>query len=100
MRVLEKSPTIRPELGAALVLAQGASCATGRQETRQQSGSDLHANHKGRRQRLHGPGAGYQVFEKTRVEGRVRFRRGQDGKVDALIDRRNIEDVVWKEVQP
>ncbi len=30
------------------------------------------------------------------VEGRLLFRRSSDGKVDALIDRRNNEDVVWK----
>ena len=27
------------------------------------------------------------------------FRRGEKGQVDALIDRRNNEDVVWKKVQ-
>jgi hypothetical protein len=33
------------------------------------------------------------------VEGRILFRRADNGKVDALIDRRNNEDVVWKRVK-
>ena len=32
------------------------------------------------------------------VEGRILFRFGVDGKVDALIDRRNNEDVIWKKI--
>jgi hypothetical protein len=32
------------------------------------------------------------------VEGRRLFHFGPDGKVDAMIDRRNDEDVVWKKV--
>ena len=38
------------------------------------------------------------LFFRKGVEGRVLFRLGADGKVDALIDRRNNEDVVWKKV--
>ena len=43
------------------------------------------------------------IFFRKGVEGRILFRRagkaGQGaGKVDALIDRRNNEDVVWKKV--
>jgi hypothetical protein len=30
------------------------------------------------------------------VEGRILFRLGSDGKIDALIDRRNNEDIIWK----
>jgi hypothetical protein len=36
------------------------------------------------------------VFFRKGVEGRIVFRRGDQGGVDALIDRRNNEDVVWK----
>lgn len=39
------------------------------------------------------------IFFRKGVEGRILFRRGQQGKVDTLIDRRNNEDVVWKKVQ-
>ena len=36
------------------------------------------------------------LFFRPGVEGRRLFRRNDNGKVDALIDRRNNEDVVWK----
>lgn len=39
------------------------------------------------------------IFFTRGVEGRQLFRRGMDGKVDALIQRRNNEDVVWKKVR-
>jgi len=35
------------------------------------------------------------LFFRKGVEGRILFRYDKDGKVDALIDRRNNEDVVW-----
>jgi ketosteroid isomerase-like protein len=38
------------------------------------------------------------IFFRKGVEGRLLFRHADDGKVDALIDRRNNEDVVWKKV--
>ncbi len=39
------------------------------------------------------------VFFRKGVEGRIVFRHGDNGKVDALIDRRNNEDVVWRKVK-
>lgn len=36
------------------------------------------------------------IFFRKGVEGRTLFRRGADGKVDTLIDRRNNEDIAWK----
>jgi hypothetical protein len=39
------------------------------------------------------------IFFRRGIEGRRLFRYGADGKVDALIDRRNNEDVVWKKVR-
>jgi ketosteroid isomerase-like protein len=38
------------------------------------------------------------IFFRKGVEGRTLFRRAANGKVQALIDRRNNEDVVWKKV--
>jgi len=35
------------------------------------------------------------LFFRKGVEGRILFRRTASGKVDALIDRRNNEDVLW-----
>ena len=36
------------------------------------------------------------LFFRKGVEGRILFRHDANGKVDALIDRRNNEDVVWR----
>jgi Domain of unknown function (DUF4440)/Domain of unknown function (DUF3471) len=38
------------------------------------------------------------LFFRPGVEGRRLFRRNDSGKVDALIDRRNNEDVVWNKL--
>jgi hypothetical protein len=39
------------------------------------------------------------IFFRKGIEGRILFRYDAGGKVDALIDRRNNEDVVWKKVK-
>ena len=39
------------------------------------------------------------LFFRKGVEGRILFRHDANGKVDALIDRRNNEDVIWKRVR-
>lgn len=44
------------------------------------------------------PEAG-DIFFRKKVEGRILFRFAADGKVDALIDRRNNEDVIWKKIK-
>jgi Domain of unknown function (DUF4440)/Domain of unknown function (DUF3471) len=36
------------------------------------------------------------IFFRKGVEGRILFRTDDSGKVDALIDRRNNEDVIWR----
>jgi hypothetical protein len=36
------------------------------------------------------------IFFRKGVEGRILFRSDEEGRVDALIDRRNNEDVVWR----
>ena len=38
------------------------------------------------------------IFFRKGVEGRFLFRFGDNAKVDALIDRRNNEDLVWKKM--
>ena len=38
------------------------------------------------------------LFFRRGVEGRRLFRLGADGRVEAMIDRRNNEDVVWKKI--
>ena len=39
------------------------------------------------------------LFFRQGVEGRILFRFGADGKIEALIDRRNNEDVIWKRIR-
>jgi hypothetical protein len=39
------------------------------------------------------------IFFRPGVEGRRLFRRDERGNVDALIDRRDNEDVVWRKTQ-
>jgi hypothetical protein len=38
------------------------------------------------------------LFFRPGVEGRRLFRRGANGSIDALIDRRNNQDVVWRKL--
>ena len=38
------------------------------------------------------------LFFRPGIEGRILFHRDPSGKVDALYDRRNNEDVVWKKI--
>jgi hypothetical protein len=40
-----------------------------------------------------------ELFFRTGVEGRILFRFAATGKVDALIDRRNNEDVIWRKTK-
>jgi len=39
------------------------------------------------------------IFFRKGVEGRRLFRRDHTGNVDALIDRRNNEDILWKKIR-
>ncbi len=40
-----------------------------------------------------------EIFFRKGVEGRILFRCEATGKVDALIDRRNNEDVIWRKTK-
>jgi hypothetical protein len=40
-----------------------------------------------------------EIFFRKGVEGRILFRYATTGKVDALIDRRNNEDVIWRKTK-
>src|SRR5215475_8394384 len=59
-------------------------------------GENLYVEHKGKREQLLPEGS--EIFFRKGVEGRILFRYAENGKVDALIDRRNNEDVVWKKL--
>ena len=39
-----------------------------------------------------------EIFFRKGVEGRILFRYADNGRVNALIDRRNNEDVIWRKL--
>jgi Domain of unknown function (DUF4440) len=55
---------------------------------------NLYVERNGKREQLLPEGC--EIFFRKGVEGRILFRYADSGKVDALIDRRNNEDVVWR----
>jgi hypothetical protein len=57
-------------------------------------GENLYVERNGKREQLLPEGC--EIFFRKGVEGRILFRYANNGKVDALIDRRNNEDVVWR----
>jgi Domain of unknown function (DUF4440) len=57
-------------------------------------GENLYIERNGKREQLFPEGC--EIFFRKGVEGRILFRYADHGKVDALIDRRNNEDVVWR----
>jgi hypothetical protein len=59
-------------------------------------GENLYVERNGKREELLPEGS--EIFFRKGVEGRILFRYADSGKVDALIDRRNNEDVVWRRV--
>ena len=59
-------------------------------------GEDLYVERNGKREQLLPEGR--EIFFRRGIEGRILFRYTDNGKVDALIDRRNNEDVVWRRV--
>jgi hypothetical protein len=61
-------------------------------------GQDLYSQRSGRARELLVPEAP-DIFFRKGVEGRRLFRRNDRDKVDALIDRRNNEDVVWRKIK-
>ena len=60
--------------------------------------TNLYSQEAGKSKELLIPEAG-DIFFRKGIEGRRVFRRDDHGKVDALIIRRNNEDVVWKKIR-
>lgn len=77
-----------PEFSGVYELAEG--------QTRKVfvEGENLFVERKEKREQLFPESA--DIFFRKGVEGRILFRLGSDGKIDALIDRRNNEDIIWK----
>lgn len=61
-------------------------------------GGELFAQRSGRSKELLITEAA-DIFFRAGVEGRRLFRRDDHGRVDALIDRRNNEDILWKKIK-
>jgi hypothetical protein len=57
-------------------------------------GDNLVVEGNGKRETLLPEGS--EIFFRKGVEGRILFRADNSGKIDALIDRRNNEDIVWR----
>jgi Domain of unknown function (DUF4440)/Domain of unknown function (DUF3471) len=68
--------------------------APGQIRTVLSEGDNLFVERNGKKEQLL-PEASALFFRKG-VEGRILFRYDNNGKVDALIDRRNNEDVIWR----
>jgi hypothetical protein len=58
------------------------------------NGDKLFVERKGKKEQLFPETS--EIFFRKGVEGRILFRYDAAGKVDALIDRRNNEDVIWR----
>jgi hypothetical protein len=80
-----------PEYSGTYELAPGNTL------TVSSDGTDLYEQKLAKPKQLLIPEAG-DIFFRKGVEGRWLFRRGEDGKVDAVIDRRNNEDILWKKI--
>ncbi|HEU5312562.1 MAG TPA: DUF4440 domain-containing protein [Candidatus Udaeobacter sp.] len=59
-------------------------------------GGNLYVERNGKREQLLPEGC--EIFFRKGIEGRILFRYADKGTVDALVDRRNNEDVIWRRV--
>ncbi len=71
--------------------------AAGQTRTVTAEKDSLFVERKGKREELF-PESG-DIFFRKGVEGRILFRADASGKIDALIDRRNNEDVIWRKTK-
>jgi hypothetical protein len=71
--------------------------APGQARTVSREGDKLFVERNGKRDELLPESC--DIFFRKGVEGRILFRYNNDDKVDALIDRRNNEDVIWRKVK-
>lgn len=70
--------------------------APGQRRAVSAEGDSLFVERKGKKDQLFPETAG--LFFRKGIEGRILFRYDKNEKVDALIDRRNNEDVIWRKV--
>jgi hypothetical protein len=70
--------------------------AAGQTRTVIAGGNSLFVERNGKKDQLFPETA--ELFFRKGIEGRILFRYDKNGKIDALIDRRNNEDVVWRKI--
>ena len=70
--------------------------APGQTRTVSSEAGNLSIERNGKREQLLPEGC--EIFFRKGVEGRILFHHADNGKVDALIDRRNNEDVLWRKI--
>src|SRR6266568_3469887 len=68
--------------------------APGQTRTVVAAGDSLFVERNGKKEQLFPETS--ELFFRKGIEGRILFRYDKDRKVDALIDRRNNEDVIWR----
>jgi hypothetical protein len=88
----QADPSKFPQFSGTYELAEGQT-----RKVFAESGN-LFVERKGKREQLFPETA--DLFFRKGVEGRILFRTDQEGKVDALIDRRNNEDIIWRKKTP
>ncbi|HKC71012.1 MAG TPA: DUF4440 domain-containing protein [Terriglobales bacterium] len=98
LRYYEDPAPARPEIKKYPEYTGTYELAPGITLTVSAEGKDLYSQRAGRARELLVPEAP-DIFFRQGVEGRRLFRRNDKGKVDALIDRRNNEDVVWRKIK-
>ena len=71
--------------------------APGQTRTVSMEGDKLLIERKGKKEQLFPEAC--DIFFRKGVEGRILFQHDESGRVEALIDRRNNEDVVWRKTK-
>ena len=86
------NPKLFPDFVGTYELAPGVQLSI------TSDGTNLYSERTGRAKQQFIPEA-TDIFFVKGAEGRKLFRRDTTGRVDALIERRNNEDVIWKKVK-
>ena len=97
LRYYEDPAPGKPDLKKYADYAGTYQLAPGTTLTVSSEGADLFSQRTDKPKQLLIPEAS-DIFRKG-VEGRRLFRRDEKGKVDAMIDRRNNEDIVWRKIK-
>jgi hypothetical protein len=98
LRYYEDPAPGKPDVGKYAEYSGGYELAPGKTLTVTSDGVALYSQSTGKAREALVPEAA-DIFFRKGVEGRRLFRRDERGQVDALIDRRNNEDVVWRKTQ-